>query len=85
LFFWIFIADVVMLGWIGSKPPEGIYPMLALLGAIWYYVHFLIILPVLGLIETPRRMPNSITEAVLEKNGGSAHPAGAAAAPHTKG
>jgi ubiquinol-cytochrome c reductase cytochrome b subunit len=85
LFFWIFIADVVMLGWIGSKPPEGLYPTLALLGAIWYYVHFLIILPVLGLIETPRRMPNSITEAVLEKNGGSAHPAGAAAAPQTKG
>ncbi|MGN6466900.1 MAG: cytochrome b [Rhizobiaceae bacterium] len=85
LFFWIFIADVVMLGWVGSKPPEGIYPTLALLGAIWYYVHFLIILPVLGLIETPRRMPNSITEAVLAKNGGSAHPAGAAAEPHTKG
>ncbi|WP_311032249.1 cytochrome b [Mesorhizobium koreense] len=85
LFFWIFIADVVMLGWIGAKPPEGIYPTLALLGAVWYYVHFLIILPVLGLIETPKRMPNSITEAVLEKNGGSAHPAGAAAAPQTKG
>ncbi|MGN6471747.1 MAG: cytochrome b, partial [Rhizobiaceae bacterium] len=65
LFFWIFIADVIMLGWIGAKPPEGIYPTLALIGAAWYYVHFLIILPVLGLIETPRRMPNSITEAVL--------------------
>jgi ubiquinol-cytochrome c reductase cytochrome b subunit len=85
LFFWIFIADVIMLGWVGSKPPEGIYPTLALLGAAWYYVHFLIILPVLGLIETPRRMPNSITEAVLEKNGGSAHPSRAAAAPQTKG
>jgi ubiquinol-cytochrome c reductase cytochrome b subunit len=85
LFFWIFIADVIMLGWIGAKPPEGIYPTLALLGAIWYYAHFLIILPVLGLIETPRRMPNSITEAVLAKNGGSAHPAGATAEPHTKG
>jgi ubiquinol-cytochrome c reductase cytochrome b subunit len=85
LFFWIFIADVIMLGWIGAKPPEGIYPTLALIGAAWYYVHFLIILPVLGLIETPRRMPNSITEAVLEKNGGSAHPARAAAAPQTKG
>ena len=36
--------------------------------------------------ETPRRMPNSITEAVLAKNkGGSGHPAGATAAPDTKG
>jgi ubiquinol-cytochrome c reductase cytochrome b subunit len=44
-------------------------------------------MPVLGLIETPRRLPNSITEAVLEKNGGagSGHPAGATAAPETKG
>jgi ubiquinol-cytochrome c reductase cytochrome b subunit len=24
-------------------------------------------MPVLGLVETPRRIPNSITEAVLEK------------------
>ena len=33
-------------------------------------------MPLLGLIETPRRLPNSITEAVLEKNkGGCGHPA----------
>ena len=36
--------------------------------------------------ETPRRLPNSITEAVLEKNkGGGGHPTGATAAPETKG
>ena len=46
-----------------------------------------LIMPLLGLIETPRRLPNSITEAVLEKNKGKApaHPAGANAAPQTKG
>jgi ubiquinol-cytochrome c reductase cytochrome b subunit len=43
-------------------------------------------MPLLGIIETPRRMPNSITEAVLEKNkGGSGHPVGATASPNTKG
>jgi ubiquinol-cytochrome c reductase cytochrome b subunit len=44
-------------------------------------------MPVLGLIETPRRLPNSITEAVLEKNkaGGAVHPEGAAASPETRG
>ena len=48
---------------------------------------FLIVMPVLGLIETPRRLPNSITEAVLDKNRGSAsaQPATAAAAPQSKG
>jgi len=85
LFFWIFIADVVMLGWLGSKPPQGIYPTLALIGALFYYAFFLIIMPILGLIETPRKMPNSITEAVLQKNGGGGGaPAGAAAAPETR-
>jgi ubiquinol-cytochrome c reductase cytochrome b subunit len=44
-------------------------------------------MPLLGLIETPRRLPNSITEAVLEKNkgAGSGHPAGATASPETRG
>jgi ubiquinol-cytochrome c reductase cytochrome b subunit len=85
LFFWIFLADVVMLGWLGSKPPQGIYPTLALIGAIFYYVFFLVIMPILGLIETPRKLPNSITESVLEKKGGGGGtPAGAAAAPETR-
>jgi ubiquinol-cytochrome c reductase cytochrome b subunit len=53
---------------------------------LYYFAFFLVIMPLLGLIETPRRLPNSITEAVLEKNkGGAGHPAGATAAPDTKG
>lgn len=56
------------------------------LATLYYFAFFLVIMPVLGLIETPRRLPNSITEAVLEKNkSGSAHPAGATAAPETRG
>ncbi|MFN4207435.1 MAG: cytochrome b, partial [Agrobacterium albertimagni] len=37
-----------------------------------YFGFFLVIMPLLGLFETPRRIPNSITEAVLEKSGKSA-------------
>jgi ubiquinol-cytochrome c reductase cytochrome b subunit len=29
---------------------------------------FLVVIPLLGVIETPRRLPNSITEAILEKS-----------------
>jgi ubiquinol-cytochrome c reductase cytochrome b subunit len=87
LFFWLFVADSIFLGWLGAKPAEGVYVALAQVGTLYYFAFFLIIMPVLGLIETPRRLPNSITEAVLEKNKGSgaAHPAGATAAPETKG
>ena len=57
------------------------------LATLYYFVFFLVIMPLLGLIETPRRMPNSITEAVLEKNKGGAValPVGAAASPERKG
>ena len=87
IFFWVFVANAIMLGWLGSKPAEAPYTWLSLVGTIYYFGHFLIVLPVLGLVETPKRLPGSITEAVLAKSGGGGggRPAGAAAAPDTKG
>jgi ubiquinol-cytochrome c reductase cytochrome b subunit len=86
LFFWIFAADAIFLGWLGSRPAEGSYVVMAQIATLYYFAFFIVIMPILGLIETPRRLPNSITEAVLAKNkgAGSAHPAGATAAPETK-
>lgn len=68
LFFWLFAANAVFLGWLGAKPAEGTYVAMAQVGTFYYFAFFLVIMPLLGLIETPRRLPNSITEAVLEKN-----------------
>ena len=45
---------------------------MAQLGTLYYFAFFIVIMPVLGLIETPKRLPNSITEAVLEKGAGKA-------------
>ena len=51
----------------------------------YYFAHFLIVLPLLA-VETPRRLPGSIAEAVLGKGGSaSAMAAGAAQSPNTKG
>ncbi|MNT49841.1 Cytochrome b/c1 [compost metagenome] len=61
-----------MLGWLGSRPAEGLYVILSQIGTAYYFGFFLVIMPLLGLFETPRRIPNSITEAVLEKSGKSA-------------
>jgi quinol-cytochrome oxidoreductase complex cytochrome b subunit len=66
-FFWIFIAVCIGLGWLGSKPAEGGYVIAARILTAWYFIHFLIILPLLGLLETPKPLPNSISEAVLAK------------------
>jgi len=87
IFFWLFAANAIFLGWLGSRPAEGSYVLMAQFSTLYYFAFFIVIMPLLGLIETPRRLPNSITEAVLEKNkaGGAGHPAGATAAPETKG
>ncbi|MEM1285981.1 MAG: cytochrome b/b6 [Pseudomonadota bacterium] len=88
--FWAFAINAVWLGWLGSKPAEGWYIPAMQLGTAYYFAYFLIILPLLGLFETPKPLPNSITEAVLKKSGqdvasGGGQPAGATAAPETKG
>ena len=49
------------------------------IGTLYYFGFFLVIMPILGLVETPRRIPNSITEAVLEKNAAKSGAAPAAA------
>lgn len=88
LFFWLFVADAIFLGWLGAKPAEGAYVVMAQIGTFYYFAFFIIIMPVLGLIETPKRLPNSITEAVLEKNKGgeaAAQPAASNASPETRG
>jgi ubiquinol-cytochrome c reductase cytochrome b subunit len=85
LFFWLFAANAIFMGWLGSKPAEGAYVTMAQIGTFYYFAFFLVIMPLLGLIETPKRLPNSITEAVLEKNGGkAAQPQGAQAAAETQ-
>jgi len=86
LFFWLFVADCLLLGWLGSQPPEGAVVVTAQIATLYYFAFFLIVMPVLGLIETPKRLPNSITEAVLSKQRhGAGKPVVAPAAPEKRG
>lgn len=71
LFFWLFAANGLFLGWLGSRPAEGVYVILSQLATLYYFTFFIIIMPLLGLIEKPRRLPNSITEAVLKTGSSS--------------
>ncbi len=68
-FFWIFVANCIFLGYLGAKPAEGIYVTLARIGTAYYFAHFLIILPILGLVEKPKDIPESISSSVLNKEG----------------
>ncbi len=85
IFFWIFAVACVILGWLGSRPAEGGYVLAAQIATAYYFAYFLIILPLLGFIETPKPLPTSITESVLKKShGGGGVPAGAAASPEKR-
>jgi ubiquinol-cytochrome c reductase cytochrome b subunit len=50
------------------QPAEQPWVILSQLGAIYYFAHFLVILPIVSRIERPLPLPNSITEAVLAKH-----------------
>ncbi len=81
LFFWLFVITVIALGYLGSKPPEGAYVLWARIFTAYYFMHFLIEMPIVGVMETPSKMPRSITEAVLGKSGQPVHVAAPAAPP----
>jgi len=68
-FFWVFVACVLLLGYIGSRPPEGGAVLAGRLLTAYYFIYFLVILPLIGLFETPRELPASIADAVLGKQG----------------
>ena len=44
-FFWVLVVTVILLGYLGAKPPEGIYLILARVATAYYFIHFLILLP----------------------------------------
>jgi ubiquinol-cytochrome c reductase cytochrome b/c1 subunit len=71
---WVLVIDTIVLGWVGSRPPEGIAVTIGQLATFYYFAHFLILMPLLGKIERPRPVPISISAAVLEAAG--ARPAG---------
>jgi quinol-cytochrome oxidoreductase complex cytochrome b subunit len=71
VFFWIFVATCVGLGYLGAMPAEGGYVLASRLLTLYYFAFFLIVMPLLGLFETPKAVPTSIADAVL-KNAQSA-------------
>ena len=64
-FFWVLLVDVLVLGYCGGAPAEEPYVIISQIASAYYFAHFLIILPLVSMIERPLPLPRSITEAVL--------------------
>jgi ubiquinol-cytochrome c reductase cytochrome b/c1 subunit len=76
-FLFIFFAAVIGLGYLGSQEPTGGYVIAARILTLYYFGFFFVILPLLGLFEKTRPLPNSISESVLRHGA----PAGASGPP----
>jgi ubiquinol-cytochrome c reductase cytochrome b subunit len=100
IYFAFFIATVMILGWCGGKEPDDVVIKTGVDAAgdpvglsvtvfsrffvLYYYCYFLLVLPLLGLREKTKPVPDTISTPVLS-HGGAAIPAGAAAQAEKKG
>ena len=66
-FYWIFLVNCIVLGYLGSQNPEGLFLVASRICTAYYFIHFLVVFPLLGLIEKPKPLPESITKSVLER------------------
>lgn len=57
--YWVFIINVFVLGWIGGKPPEGMYVVIGRISTALYFGFFLI-LPIVSKYEKTKPLPTSI-------------------------
>jgi ubiquinol-cytochrome c reductase cytochrome b subunit len=60
-FFWLFVICCFALGWVGSQLPQGWPVTLGKIATIYYFLFFLIIMPLLTLFERPLPLPDSIS------------------------
>ena len=52
IFYWLFVTDFIVLMWAGQKPVENIYVWIGTIATIYYFVFFIFLIPIVGLIET---------------------------------
>ena len=81
--FWLLAIDFVVLMWVGGQVPTNFTSWVSLIAATYWFAYFLVVLPVLGLTETPLPQPESISAPVLSHPANA--PAGAAASPEKRG
>ena len=60
--FALLVVDFVILMWVGARPAEFPYDWIALIGSTYWFAYFLIILPLLGVLEKPTAIPATIEE-----------------------
>ena len=60
--FYLLVIDFIVLMWGGAMPAEPPYSGISLLGATYWFAYFLVILPLLGVLEKPDAQPATIED-----------------------
>jgi ubiquinol-cytochrome c reductase cytochrome b subunit len=75
-FFWILLIDIVLLGWAGGSPATPTVVAISQVATAYYFLHFLVFLPLISKHERPLPLPASITASVLHGEKREAAPYG---------
>ena len=67
-FMMLFFVNFFVLGYVGLKPAEGTYLLIARIGLIYYFGFFLIITPFIKRIENGKKLPPSISDVYLKES-----------------
>ena len=68
MFFFIFVLDCLLLGYLGAQVPEGVYLLLSRVSTFYYFAFFVLIMPALSRLERPNPMPIGISNPALDQN-----------------
>ncbi|WP_118136457.1 cytochrome b N-terminal domain-containing protein [Oceanicella sp. SM1341] len=60
--FWLLVLDFFVLMWCGGMPAEEPYSTISVIGTIYWFGYFIVILPLLGILEKPLPVPATIEE-----------------------
>jgi len=75
-FFWLLVIDVLILGYVGGAEIKPFNVALGQIAAAYYFLHFLVILPLVSKYEKTLPLPASITASVLHGEEQESAPAG---------
>jgi ubiquinol-cytochrome c reductase cytochrome b subunit len=60
--FYLLVVDFFVLMWVGARDTEFPHDWISLIGSAYWFGYFLVILPILGVIEKPTTPPATIEE-----------------------
>ncbi|MBJ7545161.1 cytochrome b/b6 [Rhodomicrobium udaipurense] len=67
-FFWGFVFSCLALGYLGAAPVTETSTLASQFFTFYYFAFFLILMPVVGIYETPKPQPDSIADTFTHKS-----------------